>query len=127
MDEDSDDDDEFQIAESEQEPETSKPETDVKRPEEEPAHNIDLSCFSGNLKRNENENARNCWRISDGNNFKVRGKNFGQEKRKIPAGKHLMDLVAVDWFKDSKRIDHVARRKGCAAQVRYTSTLILVT
>jgi hypothetical protein len=32
MDEDSDDDDEFQIAESEQEPETSKPETDVKRP-----------------------------------------------------------------------------------------------
>ena len=37
---------------------------------------------------------------------------------KIPAGKHLMDLVAVDWFKDSKRIDHVARRKGCAAQVR---------
>ncbi|PKI49961.1 hypothetical protein CRG98_029635 [Punica granatum] len=28
-----------------------------------------------------------------------------------------MDLVAVDWFKDTKRMDHVARRKGCAAQV----------
>lgn len=28
-----------------------------------------------------------------------------------------MDLVAVDWFKDTKRIDHVARRRGCAAQV----------
>ena len=41
---------------------------------------------------------------------------------KIPAGKHLMDLVAVDWFKDSKRIDHVARRKGCAAQVRYITS-----
>ncbi|XP_024005063.1 protein ENHANCED DISEASE RESISTANCE 2 [Eutrema salsugineum] len=117
MDEDSDDDDEFQIAESEQEPETSKTETDVKKTEEEPAHNIDLSCFSGNLKRNENENARNCWRTSDGNNFKVRSKSFCDNKRKIPAGKHLMDLVAVDWFKDSKRIDHVARRKGCAAQV----------
>ena len=39
---------------------------------------------------------------------------------KIPAGKHLMDLVAVDWFKDSKRIDHVARRQGCAAQVLYS-------
>lgn len=51
--------------------------------EEEPAHNIDLSCFSGNLKRNENENARNCWRTSDGNNFKVRGKNFSVEKRKV--------------------------------------------
>ncbi|KAG2241789.1 hypothetical protein Bca52824_096370 [Brassica carinata] len=117
MDEDSDDDDEFQIAESEQEGETSKIETDVKKTEEEPAHKIDLSCFSGNLKRNENENARNCWRTSDGNNFKVRSKNFCDDKRKIPAGKHLMDLVAVDWFKDSKRIDHVARRKGCAAQV----------
>ncbi|CAN7109205.1 unnamed protein product [Brassica rapa subsp. narinosa] len=117
LDEDSDDDDEFQIAESEQEPETSKTETDVKKTEEEPAHNIDLSCFSGNLKRNENENARNCWRTSDGSNFKVRSKSFCDDKRKIPAGKHLMDLVAVDWFKDSKRIDHVARRKGCAAQV----------
>jgi hypothetical protein len=28
-----------------------------------------------------------------------------------------MDLVAVDWFKDTKRMDHVVRRKGCAAQV----------
>lgn len=36
---------------------------------------------------------------------------------KIPAGKHIMDLVAVDWFKDTKRMDHVARRQGCAAQV----------
>ncbi|XP_010529240.1 PREDICTED: protein ENHANCED DISEASE RESISTANCE 2-like [Tarenaya hassleriana] len=116
MDEDSDDDDEFQIAESEQEPETNKPETDVKRTEE-PAHDIDLSCFSGNLRHNNNENARNCWRTSDGNNFKVRSKSFCDDKRKVPAGKHLMDLVAVDWFKDTKRMDHVVRRKGCAAQV----------
>lgn len=36
---------------------------------------------------------------------------------KAPAGKSLMDLVAVDWFKDTKRMDHVARRLGCAAQV----------
>ncbi|KAH9752904.1 hypothetical protein KPL71_014891 [Citrus sinensis] len=35
----------------------------------------------------------------------------------ISAGKHLMDLVAVDWFQDTKRMDHVARRQGCAAQV----------
>lgn len=34
-----------------------------------------------------------------------------------------MDLVAVDWFKDTTRIDHVARRKGCAAQVRDTILL----
>lgn len=28
-----------------------------------------------------------------------------------------MELVAVDWLKDTKRVDHVARRQGCAAQV----------
>jgi hypothetical protein len=31
----------------------------------------------------------------------------------------MMMLVAVDWFKDMKRMDHVARRKGCAVQVFY--------
>jgi len=31
-----------------------------------------------------------------------------------------MDLVAADWFKDTKRMDHVARRPGCAAQVSNT-------
>lgn len=30
-----------------------------------------------------------------------------------------MDLVAVDWFKSTKRMDHVAKRSGCAAQVSY--------
>jgi len=29
-----------------------------------------------------------------------------------------MELVAIDWFKDTKRMDHVARRKGSVAQVR---------
>lgn len=40
---------------------------------------------------------------------------------KVPAGKHLMELVAVDWFKDSKRMDHVTRRRGCAAQVSWSN------
>ncbi|KAF5957037.1 hypothetical protein HYC85_004262 [Camellia sinensis] len=33
------------------------------------------------------------------------------------SGKHLMELVVVDWFKDMKRMDHVARRCGCPTQV----------
>ncbi|KAH9752921.1 hypothetical protein KPL71_014893 [Citrus sinensis] len=41
----------------------------------------------------------------------------------IHVGKHLMDLVAVDWFKDTKRMDHVARRQGCAAQVAFEKGL----
>ncbi|XP_043808449.1 protein ENHANCED DISEASE RESISTANCE 2 isoform X2 [Manihot esculenta] len=119
MDEYSDEEDEFQIAEEEQETYQPKHETDVKRGalEEEPVEKIDLTCFSGNLRHDERDNARDCWRISDGNNFRVRSKRFCYDKTKIPAGKHLMDLVAVDWFKDTKRMDHVARRQGCAAKV----------
>ncbi|KAM3686472.1 hypothetical protein ACJW31_10G005000 [Castanea mollissima] len=119
MDEYSDDDEEFQIAEAEQEADTPGLESDIKRTalEEEPVDQIDLSCFSGNLRHDNRDKARDCWTISDGNNFRVRSKHFCYDKTKIPAGKHLMDLVAVDWFKDTKRIDHVARRQGCAAQV----------
>ncbi|KAH7514803.1 hypothetical protein FEM48_Zijuj11G0129400 [Ziziphus jujuba var. spinosa] len=119
MDEFSDEDEEFQIAEAEQEAYESQLENDVKKiaAEEEVAEQIDLSCFSGNLRRDDRDTARDCWKISDGNNFRVRGKNFCYDKTKIPAGKHLMDLVAVDWFKDTKRMDHVVRRQGCAAQV----------
>ncbi|KAF3447666.1 hypothetical protein FNV43_RR08369 [Rhamnella rubrinervis] len=119
MDEYSDEDEEFQIAEAEQEAYESQLEEDAKKMavEEELADKIDLSCFSGNLRRDDRDNGRDCWKISDGNNFRVRSKNFCYDKTKIPAGKHLMDLVAVDWFKDTKRMDHVARRQGCAAQV----------
>ncbi|KAG6387801.1 hypothetical protein SASPL_152995 [Salvia splendens] len=85
--------------------------------EEESTDQIDLSIFSGNLRRDDHDKARNCWTLSNGNNFRVRSKRFCYDKSKIPAGKHLMDLVAVDWFKDKKRMDHVARRPGCAAQV----------
>lgn len=46
-------------------------------------------------------------------------------KLQITAGKFLMELVAVDWLKDSKRMDHVARRQGCAAQVNNRAILII--
>ncbi|GAY66522.1 hypothetical protein CUMW_249370 [Citrus unshiu] len=85
--------------------------------EEEQADQIDLSCFLGNLRHDDHDNARDCWKLSDGNNFRVQSNHFCYDKTKIPAGKHLMDLVAVDWFQDTKRMDHVARRQGCAAQV----------
>ncbi|XP_040986151.1 protein ENHANCED DISEASE RESISTANCE 2-like [Juglans microcarpa x Juglans regia] len=119
MEEYSDEDEEFQIAEADQEADPSGLESDFKRTalEEEPVDRIDLSCFSGNLHRDDHDNARDCWKISDGNNFRVRSMHFCYDKTKIPAGKHIMDLVAVDWFKDTKRMDHVARRQGCAAQV----------
>lgn len=119
LEEESDEDDEFLIPESEQEPSTREDAEDAKQPgrDEEDSDHIDLSGFSGNLRRDDRDNSRDCWRISDGNNFRVRSKNFVYDKSKVPAGKPLMELVAVDWFKDTKRMDHVARRKGCAVQV----------
>ncbi|KAL6905412.1 hypothetical protein ACP4OV_003013 [Aristida adscensionis] len=117
LDEESDEDEE--LPESEQEPPSRENAADGRLPglDEEDSGQIDLSGFSGNLRRDDRDNSRDCWRISDGNNFRVRSKNFVYDKSKIPAGKPLMELVAVDWFKDTKRMDHVARRKGCAVQV----------
>ncbi|GJN20248.1 hypothetical protein PR202_gb07601 [Eleusine coracana subsp. coracana] len=118
LDEESDEDEEFQLPESEQEPSTQETSSDVRLPVlDEEDDQIDLSGFSGNLRRDDRDNSRDCWRISDGNNFRVRSKNFVYDKSKVPAGKPLMELVAVDWFKDTKRMDHVSRRKGCAVQV----------
>ncbi|KAL6641533.1 hypothetical protein ACP70R_019714 [Stipagrostis hirtigluma subsp. patula] len=119
LDEESDEDEEYQLPESEQEPSSRENAADLRLPgvDEEDSDQIDFSGFSGNLRRDDRDNSRDCWRISDGNNFRVRSKNFVYDKSKIPAGKPLMELVAVDWFKDAKRMDHVARRKGCAVQV----------
>ncbi|OIT37041.1 PREDICTED: protein ENHANCED DISEASE RESISTANCE 2-like isoform X1 [Nicotiana attenuata] len=117
MDEYSDEDEDFQGTDQEVSSPGLDQDTIKTALEEEPLDQIDLSTFSGNLRRDENDNGRDCWTISDGKNFRLRGKNFCSDKTKVPAGKPLMDLVAVDWFKDTKRMDHVARRPGCAAQV----------
>ncbi|KAK4742394.1 hypothetical protein SAY87_000395 [Trapa incisa] len=119
MDEESDEDEEYHIPDCDQEEFITLPDSEVKKTvlEEELVEQIDLSCFSGNLRHDDHDNARNSWKISDGNNFRVRSKQFLYNKSKTPAGKHLMNLVAVDWLKDTKRMEHVARRKECAAQI----------
>ncbi|CAK9190399.1 unnamed protein product [Sphagnum jensenii] len=78
---------------------------------------INLSLFSGSLSKGAHDTGKNCWSIPENNSFRVRSKRFLVDKSKTPAGEPLMQLVAVDWFKDSNRIDHVARRKDCVAQV----------
>ncbi|KAI3707334.1 hypothetical protein L6452_25762 [Arctium lappa] len=115
MDEYSDEDEDFQIPDEE----AYHVEQEMRRAaiHEGPVVQIDMSCFSGNLRRDDNESGRDCWRISDGSNFRVRSRRYCYDKTKMPGGNPLMDLVAVDWFKDTKRMDHVARRPGCAAQV----------
>ncbi|XP_008645142.1 protein ENHANCED DISEASE RESISTANCE 2 isoform X2 [Zea mays] len=124
IDEESDDDDDYQVPEAnietltktniQEDPNTS--DNDNKHTDE-PPEKIDLSCFSSILHRDPEEKSRNCWTVPDSKNFKVRSKNFPQDKSKIPAASYLMELAAIDWFKDTKRMDNVARQKGCVAQV----------
>ncbi|KAJ3672581.1 hypothetical protein LUZ60_007302 [Juncus effusus] len=117
MDEESDDEDEFQEPENSIEDESETEANKHTGLDEESSEEIDTSNFSGNLKHDNSDKGRNCWSLPEPKLFKVRSKNFPYDKSKIPAGKYQMKLVASDWFKASTRIDHVARRKGCAAQV----------
>ncbi|THF98680.1 hypothetical protein TEA_026769 [Camellia sinensis var. sinensis] len=91
MDEYTDEDDEFQIPD----PEACSMclESDVKKTEEECTNQIDLSCFSGNLQRDDRDNGRDCWRISDGNNFRVRGNNFYHDKSKANTRNELPERL----------------------------------
>lgn len=116
IDEESDDDDDYQVPEADIEEDRNKSDNDSKRTDE-PPEKIDLSCFSGILHRDPEEKSRNCWTVPDSKTFKVRSKTFPQDKSKIPAASYLMELAAIDWFKDTKRMDNVARQKGCVAQV----------
>ncbi|XP_024317775.1 protein ENHANCED DISEASE RESISTANCE 2 isoform X1 [Brachypodium distachyon] len=116
IDEESDEDEDYQVPEANIEEDTNKSDSDAKRTDE-PPEKIDLSCFSGILRRDPEEKSRNCWTVPDSTLFKVRSKNFPTDKSKIPAPNYLMELAAIDWFKDTKRMDNVGRQKGCVAQV----------
>eukprot|EP01018_Ginkgo_biloba_P007629 Gb_17513 [translate_table: standard] len=120
-DEESEEDEDIQMADQEQadsrKPQKESKSTVTKSGEEEVTDALDLSCFFGTLRRDDRDTGRDCWSIPDANNFRVRSKHFSFDRSKVPAGQPLMQLVAVDWFKDVKRMDHVARQKGCAAQV----------
>ncbi|GJM99787.1 hypothetical protein PR202_ga16921 [Eleusine coracana subsp. coracana] len=116
IDEESDDDEDYQVPEANIEEDPNKSDNEDKHTDEPPEKN-DLSCFSGILHRDTDEKSRNCWTVPDSKSFKVRSKNFAHDKSKIPAASYLMELAAIDWFKDTKRMDNVARQKGCVAQV----------
>ncbi|OEL16463.1 Protein ENHANCED DISEASE RESISTANCE 2-like [Dichanthelium oligosanthes] len=116
IDEESDDDEDYQVPEADIEEGPNKSDNDAK-PTDEPPEKIDLSCFSGILHHDPEEKSRNCWAVPDSKLFKVRSKNFPHDKSKVPASSYLMELAAIDWFKDTKRMDNVGRQKNCVAQV----------
>eukprot|EP00250_Pteridium_aquilinum_P010307 c19285_g1_i1 orf=2-2230(-) len=85
--------------------------------EVEAVESLDWRAFPSSVSRDDRDNSRNSWSIPNGNNFRVRSRQHPFDRSKIPAGESLMQLVSVDWFKYPERMDHLARRKGCAAQV----------
>lgn len=82
--------------------------------------------FPSTVSRDDHDNSRNAWSIPNGNEFRVRSRQFPLDRSKVLAGESLMQLVSVDWFKHSERMDHLARRKGCAAQVAAEKGLFTV-
>ncbi|ONM25960.1 Protein ENHANCED DISEASE RESISTANCE 2 [Zea mays] len=104
IDEESDDDEDYHVPEADIEEITNKSDNEAKHTDE-PPEKIDLSCFSGILHHDPDEKSRNCWTVPDSKLFK------------IPAASYLMELAAIDWFKDTKRMDNVGRQKNCVAQV----------
>uniref|UniRef100_A0A0D9VB32 START domain-containing protein n=1 Tax=Leersia perrieri TaxID=77586 RepID=A0A0D9VB32_9ORYZ len=106
IDEETDEDEDYQVPEANIEEDPNKTDNDAKRADE-PPEKIDLSCFSSILRCDADEKSRNCWTVPDSKLFKVRSKNFPHDKSKIPAASYLMELAAIDWFKDSKRMDNI--------------------
>ncbi|MCO5606865.1 hypothetical protein L7F22_061056 [Adiantum nelumboides] len=92
----------------------------------EPVESLEWPTFPSTVSRDDRDNARNSWSIPHGNNFRVRSRKFPLDRSKILAGESLMQLVSVDWFKYPERMDHLARRKGCAAQVAAEKGLFTV-
>lgn len=49
----------------------------------------------------------NCWYSPESKNYMVRGKSYLADGIKVPAKSNLGELVGVDWFIHSERIDNV--------------------
>ena len=84
-----------------------------------------VCCCQGTWPLRSDSKAFNCWYAPDGSDFRIRGKSYLRDKKKVTAGKPFGELIAVDWFVDYKRIDNIASRPGgtCqrALQVLYVS------
>jgi hypothetical protein len=56
---------------------------------------IDLSCFSGIIRRDANEKSRNCWTVPDSKLFKVRSESFPHDKSKVQTLKVAQQVFLI--------------------------------
>ncbi|GBG71577.1 hypothetical protein CBR_g8993 [Chara braunii] len=78
---------------------------------------FDPSRFKGSVPQARHAKETNCWDDPGGEQFVVRGKNYLQDCVKVRGERPLLTLLAVDWFKDSERMDNLASRPGSIVQV----------
>lgn len=61
--------------------------------EEELSEDIDVSAFSGILRRDASDKGRNCWMVPEPNLFKVRSINFPYDKSKVVQSPHSTSFL----------------------------------
>lgn len=62
----------------------------------------------------------NCWYSPESKNYMVRGKSYLADGIKVPAKSNLGELVGVDWFIHSERIDNVCSH-SCSKELVFLS------
>ncbi|KAI5083436.1 hypothetical protein GOP47_0003179 [Adiantum capillus-veneris] len=70
---------------------------------------IDVSFCKTSLRQGHGDGDSDCWTDPGGQGFMVRGRTYIQDNIKVPGGDPLLKLLGVDWFRDEKRIDMVAK------------------
>lgn len=72
------------------------------------------SLVKGKISVTENIShiENNCWYSPEPKNYMVRGKSYLKDNKKVPAKSNLGELVAVDWFVHSARIDNVCLQRS---------------
>ncbi|GAQ87338.1 hypothetical protein KFL_003460080 [Klebsormidium nitens] len=74
------------------------------------------SHFTGSVPRLSGARTKDCFSVPSGGQFKVRGKTYRKDGVKVKGGEPLLQLLAVDWFESSRRMDNVAQSPSSCMQ-----------
>jgi hypothetical protein len=81
-----------------------------------PTVELDPNMFYSSLRRTINDDDCNGWSDPGGKGFMVRSRTYNVDSLKISGGEPLLKLLAVDWLKSDRRMDHIALQPSCCVQ-----------
>ncbi|XP_010906506.1 protein ENHANCED DISEASE RESISTANCE 2 isoform X2 [Elaeis guineensis] len=73
-------------------------------------------CYGATLQKDSSFTIACSWASADPSTFLIRSKTYLQDRQKIKANGTLMQMVAADWLKSSKREDDLGGRAGGIVQ-----------